>query len=866
VAETLFHSNAPIAPGNQSYLERPHIRALMEKAIASPLVTVVAGAGYGKTYSVYSYLHSSSQALTMWLQLSEQDNLGWRFWENFVQAVSIYNKDLAANLAELGFPDTRQRFDRYADLLRRGLKPGRKRIIVYDDFHYIRDTAVLHFVERSANTIAQNITIIIISRNEPPFNTMALFSKGLLVQISQENLRFSREELVDYFSLQGVRLNPGEAADLYHDTEGWAFAIYLAALAFKKNPAGAGYARSSMKVNIFKLIEGEIAAPLSPALRKLLIKLSLIEHRPPELIAELAGGPHLPEEIKNIESFIRFDPYSNSYQIHHLFLEYLTGKQGELGEETKRDVFIRAALWCINNNMKLAAIGYYEKAGAYQELIDVIYTLPLAVPDTIAVFLLDILERAPEDMYKKSPIAWILKSRFLFTLAKFEESAAELRRVIARFEALELTAFTSRVLYAAYNHLGFIGMLTALYATHYDFAPYFAKAHEYYPRSGNELQGPTTIISLSAYVCRVGSPEKGKIEEFIAAAAAAIPHLAVTMNGCGYGMDDLARCELAFFRADLDQAERFGLSALHKGRERNQYEIENRALFYLMRTYLAQGKTGRVEELRTLLEAELKIPEYLNRYIYYDIVSSWIFAQLGQPEKIAPWLKSDFYEKELNSLMMGMEIPVRTKWYISEKRYAAALAALESQGNRYGHESFLFGKLCHRVMAAVCFYRMGEKQKALEAIESAYILAAPNGLDMFFIEQGKDMRTLMGAALKDPDTPLPREWLEKIRRQSSSYAKRLFAAAEYFRVQRPGRQEPAVPLSRREMEVLTGLSRGLTREEIAEDRDISINTVKSAIKSVYNKLGAVNRADAIRIATALHILKSGQTRDSDKKV
>jgi LuxR family maltose regulon positive regulatory protein len=866
VAEALFHSNAPIAPGNQSYLERPHIRALMEKAISSPLVTMVAGAGYGKTYSVYSYLRSSSQTITLWLQLSQQDNLGWRFWENFVQAVSLYNKDFAANLAALGFPDTRQRFGRYVDMARKGVTPGRKRIIVYDDFHYIRDKSVLDFVERSINIVSPNMTTIIISRNEPPLNTRALYSRDLAVRISQEDLRFSREELVEYFSLQGLRLNPTAAADLYHDTEGWAFAIYLAALAFKKNPAGAGYARSSMKVNIFKLIEGEIAAPFSPALRKLLIKLSLIEHRPPELIAELADNPNLLEEIKNIESFIRIDRYSNSYQIHPLFLEYLTGKQGELPEETKRDIFIRAALWCVNHNMKIAAIGYYEKAGAYKELIDVIYTLPLAVPDNMAVFLLDILERAPEDIYQKSPIAWILKSRFLFTLAKFDESAAELRRVITRFEAMEQTAFTSRVLYAAYNHLGFIGMLTAMHAEQYDFAPYFAKAHEYYPRSGSELRGPATIISLGAYVCRVGSPEKGKIEEFITAAAAAIPHIAVTMNGCGYGMDDLARCELAFFRADLERAEHFGLEALRKGRQRNQYEIENRALYYLMRAYLAQGKTGRIEELLKQLEAELKIQEYLNRHIYYDIVSGWLFAQLGQPEKIAPWLKSDFYENELNSLMLGMETLVRSKCYISGKRYAAALASLQSQENRYGPESFLFGQLCHRVLEAVCFYRMGEKEKALRVMARAYTLAAPNGLDMFFIEQGKDMRTLAEAALKEPDTPLPREWLEKIRRQSSSYAKRLFSAAEYFRVQRPGRQEPAVPLSRREMEVLTGLSRGLTREEIAEDRDISINTVKSAIKSVYNKLGAVNRADAIRIATALHILKSGQTRDSGKKL
>jgi LuxR family maltose regulon positive regulatory protein len=40
----------------------------------------------------------------------------------------------------------------------------------------------------------------------------------------------------------------------------------------------------------------------------------------------------------------------------------------------------------------------------------------------------------------------------------------------------------------------------------------------------------------------------------------------------------------------------------------------------------------------------------------------------------------------------------------------------------------------------------------------------------------------------------------------------------------------------------------LTREEIAIVNHISLDTVKSEIKSVYAKLHAVNRADAVRIA------------------
>jgi LuxR family maltose regulon positive regulatory protein len=56
------------------------------------------------------------------------------------------------------------------------------------------------------------------------------------------------------------------------------------------------------------------------------------------------------------------------------------------------------------------------------------------------------------------------------------------------------------------------------------------------------------------------------------------------------------------------------------------------------------------------------------------------------------------------------------------------------------------------------------------------------------------------------------------------------------------------------MEVLLGLSQGMTREEIAGLASLSANTVKSITRSVYNKLGAVNRADAVRIAVSLGLV------------
>jgi DNA-binding NarL/FixJ family response regulator len=50
------------------------------------------------------------------------------------------------------------------------------------------------------------------------------------------------------------------------------------------------------------------------------------------------------------------------------------------------------------------------------------------------------------------------------------------------------------------------------------------------------------------------------------------------------------------------------------------------------------------------------------------------------------------------------------------------------------------------------------------------------------------------------------------------------------------------------MEILTDLSHGLSRSEIAASRGLSINNVKMVINNVYEKLGVENLADLIRVA------------------
>ncbi|CAB4874738.1 unannotated protein [freshwater metagenome] len=65
---------------------------------------------------------------------------------------------------------------------------------------------------------------------------------------------------------------------------------------------------------------------------------------------------------------------------------------------------------------------------------------------------------------------------------------------------------------------------------------------------------------------------------------------------------------------------------------------------------------------------------------------------------------------------------------------------------------------------------------------------------------------------------------------------------------RPRQMEPC-PLSNREMDVLRLLAQGKVYKQIARDLELSASTVRTHLHNVYGKLGAVDRAQAVLMAT-----------------
>jgi len=165
----------------------------------------------------------------------------------------------------------------------------------------------------------------------------------------------------------------------------------------------------------------------------------------------------------------------------------------------------------------------------------------------------------------------------------------------------------------------------------------------------------------------------------------------------------------------------------------------------------------------------------------------------------------------------------------------------------------LFGELTVSLLSAIAKVKTGDTDGATADFERAYLLSFKGVLEMPFIERGNDLRPLVTAARKQADCGIPSEWLKMIDRKASIYAKKTAVILNAFK--REKKIEDTIQLSEREREVLSDLYHGLSREEIATNRYLSINTVKKILQSVYIKLDANNNADAIRVAIEKRLIE-----------
>ena len=838
-----------IIPEIKEHLVRPRLNTLLSQAAKKPLTIVSAGMGCGKTRAVYDFTRECKIPI-MWMPLTKSENNTSRFWELLCHAVAKMNKPLSNEMKKIGFPDTQDKMNLFF-AMRQLFYLEKHRIYVLDDFHLLKNPDVINFVQISLNKATENCNYIIISREMPPLNISGLHVRDRVQIITEEDLNFTESEMHQLLLKQELDAETSSLSKIYNDTKGWAFIVNFVVRILKKSPGYTGYAQSVIKKDIRQLLELEVWNIISEQLRILLLQLSLTDHRSAELVNILAeGDENLISELKKQNAFIHYDKHVDSYQIHHLLLDFLRTKRDKLSDNEKQKACKTIADWCIKNDFFIDAFFHYKKIGEYNMIVSTLFASSGEFLLNIAQNILEIFDKAPDEVFNNVDFSAAMHIHLTFCQEKYQEAYHLIRYYEKKYLKLpEDDSFRNRMLGCIYYYWGIIRYMQCTSDDCYDFDTYFKKCHEYLQNSPVIprcwYQHPPGLWSNMAGSARAGAPQ-----EFLDALRTSTKLVQKCTNGLGAGSDYLCQGELLFYQGNIHEAESCFITALDKAQEFKQLEIIYRVLFYLLRIAVIQGDYANCEQILKDMENYLVYNEYTLRFLVYDIFIGWYFYILKKPERIPDWLKEKFSlkYKYANSFESFGNYIKKTYCYLT-RNFDELLVFLEEKKKMI---SVLYERIELLTLEACVHFKMENKEKALRTLKEAYETAQPNDIVMPFIEMGKDMQMVISAALNDQECTIPEKWLKNIKQRSAAYSRNLTRII--FCYKKVNEKEDEIILSPREKEILLDLYNGLSRTEIAAKYGLSINTVKLHINGIYNKTGARNRADIFHIATEYNLL------------
>lgn len=201
------------------------------------------------------------------------------------------------------------------------------------------------------------------------------------------------------------------------------------------------------------------------------------------------------------------------------------------------------------------------------------------------------------------------------------------------------------------------------------------------------------------------------------------------------------------------------------------------------------------------------------------------------------------------------EIPLmRARVLIRKNEPSAALEVLETLHQTAEAKGLARRLLDVMAVQSVALYAQGEREKAVEMLGRALARAEPAGFVRLFVDEGEPMRLLI------------LDFKSQVEKQASpdmhplfGYVNKLLAAfpasIEVSAESKITNQKSKMiePLSERELEVLKLLRSELNGPEIAERLIVSLNTLRTHTKNIFNKLGVNNRRSAVRRAEELDL-------------
>ncbi|MCB2160661.1 LuxR C-terminal-related transcriptional regulator [bacterium] len=901
MSEPLILTKLYIPPPRSNFVHRSHLIERLNESLAlgHKLTLLTASAGFGKTSLLSEWLPIFGRSAA-WISLDKGDNDPVRFLVYLVAAFQTVIPNFGEGvLNSLQSPQKPSTESILTTLINNFAAIPDHVILVLDDYHLIDtkpvdatmsvDEALTFLLEH----MPPQIHLVIATREDPPLPIARYRARGKLTELRAADLRFTPTEAAEFLNqVMGLSLSAEDVAALENRTEGWITGIQLAAISLKGHPDAGGFIQSFTGSHHFVLdyLVEEVLQRQPEHIRNFLLETAILDRFCAPLCNAVTKREDSKEMLDNLDRnnlfLIPLDNERQWYRYHHLFSDVLLSHLMEAKPDQVAPLHQRASAWHESYGLRSDAIRHALAAKDFErssELIELAWSV-MDINYQSSIWL-SWVKALPDNLVRARPVLSMCYAWGLLDAGEMEASEIRLRDAerwigvaaentvvsdIEQFRSLPASIATAR----AYRSLA-LGDISAT-------VKYAKQALEVAPEDDRvrRIQA-TSLLGLAQYAngdleaaersladFHTNLQKTGEIQTLVgitfllADIRVALGRLHEAKNSyeqtlrlaisqgepLPLGTVDLYRglSELYIEWNDLEVAEQHLLTSKKLGEQTSLTGWAHR--LYVSQARLKEARGDLDGALALLDEADrVHIRSPLPEVRPVAALKARIWLKQGGFSKALSWMREQgltvnndlSYTREFEHITLARVLIAAGKNDQEADTLDDAVRLLERLMEAAENDSRLGSLIQVLVLQAITYQEQKKLPSALAALERALVLAKPEGYIRIFVDEGEAIRSLIEKLSLNEDRPLV------------EYKAKLLAA--FKQTTTTPKSEMVESLSERELEVLKLIRSELTGPEIAQQLIVSINTLRTHTKNIYNKLGVNNRLSAIRRAEELDL-------------
>ncbi|QGQ99146.1 helix-turn-helix transcriptional regulator [Paenibacillus psychroresistens] len=886
---------------------RPRLIERLNEGIDRKLTLISASAGFGKTSLVSEWVAACDRPIA-WLSLDEGDNNAIRFLTHLVAALQTIAENFGGSVVSaLNSPQPPPIDTILTILLNEISSLPYKFVLVLDDYHVIGakpiDDALIFLIEH----LPPQKHLVIATRENPQLPLGRLRARGDLTELRAIDLRFTPGEASTFLNqVMALSISAEEITALESRTEGWIAGLQLAALSMQGREDIPAFIRAFAGDNRYivdYLVEEVLHSQPAPV-RNFLLQTSILGQLHGPLCDAVTGQEDGNARLEVLERgnffVVPLDDRRNWYRYHHLFAEVLSAHLREEQPDQVATLHRRASMWYEQHGSASDAIRHALATEDFTRAADLVELACPAMSKTRQeATMLGWMRALPIELFHCRPVLSVQYAGTLLSNGELE-GIEDLLRVAERWtetmedmhERPEAPAAEMVVVDEEQFRLlpGSIAMYRAgqslVFGDVNSSMNYARRVLDLVPLDDYIRRGAANGILGLAY-WRVGDLETA--HRTFAEGMASLQLAGYISDAIG---GSIALTDIRIGQGQLRQAMRINERGLQLAMEHGEPAMRGTADMYvgmselyrehddlhaatqnLLRSKEQGEHTGfpqyqyrwrvamaRILEIKgdldgaldLLIEAEyLYVSDFFPNVRPVAALKARVWIAQGRLGEAFDWVREQglssldelSYLREFEHITMARVLLAKYKSDHSDHSMHEAMELLKrllqaaEEGERTGSVIEIL------VLQAIAHHMKGDIPSAFVPLERVLKLAEPEGYVRIFMDEGGPMAILLKEAVKQGI--------------AVNYVRHLLAAFNKTEDRTPAKQvvsEPMKePLSERERDVLRLLRTDLSGPDMARELFVSLNTLRTHTKNIYDKLEVNSRRAAVRRAEELDL-------------